>query len=55
MREYSAKEVAFYCRMFKVPSVVTPGLDTKVSGHTKVKGHAGSGHQGQTTTPSLML
>ncbi|XP_069544193.1 cytoplasmic tRNA 2-thiolation protein 2 isoform X1 [Brachyistius frenatus] len=29
MRDYSAKEIAFYNHMFSVPSVVTPGLDTK--------------------------
>ncbi|KAM4600088.1 cytoplasmic tRNA 2-thiolation protein 2 [Fundulus diaphanus] len=29
MREYSAKEIAYYNRMFKVPSVVIPSLDTK--------------------------
>ncbi|XP_061601325.1 cytoplasmic tRNA 2-thiolation protein 2 [Cololabis saira] len=29
MREYSSKEIAFYCRLFNVPSVSTPGLDTK--------------------------
>ncbi|KAK1161979.1 hypothetical protein AOXY_G18238 [Acipenser oxyrinchus oxyrinchus] len=29
MREYSSKEIAFYNRMFKVPSVFTSALDTK--------------------------
>ncbi|XP_066569853.1 cytoplasmic tRNA 2-thiolation protein 2 isoform X2 [Amia ocellicauda] len=29
MREYSSKEIAFYNKMFKVPSVFIPGLDTK--------------------------
>ncbi|XP_068597212.1 cytoplasmic tRNA 2-thiolation protein 2 [Brachionichthys hirsutus] len=29
MRDYSAKEVAYYNRMFQVASVFTPGLDTK--------------------------
>ncbi|XP_027863661.1 cytoplasmic tRNA 2-thiolation protein 2 isoform X1 [Xiphophorus couchianus] len=29
MREYSAKEIAYYNHMFKVPSVVVPNLDTK--------------------------
>ncbi|MEQ2234759.1 hypothetical protein ILYODFUR_034689, partial [Ilyodon furcidens] len=29
MREYSAKEIAYYNHMFKVPSVVIPSLDTK--------------------------
>ena len=30
MRDYSSKEIAFYGRLFSVPSVFTPGLDTKV-------------------------
>ncbi|XP_007575610.1 cytoplasmic tRNA 2-thiolation protein 2-like isoform X1 [Poecilia formosa] len=30
MREYSAKEIAYYNHMFKVPSVVIPNLDTKM-------------------------
>ena len=30
MRDYSAKEIAYYNRMFSVPSVFTAGLDTKV-------------------------
>ncbi|XP_072247654.1 cytoplasmic tRNA 2-thiolation protein 2 [Leuresthes tenuis] len=29
MREYSAKEIAYYSHMFRVPSVVVPGLDTR--------------------------
>ncbi|XP_030649791.1 cytoplasmic tRNA 2-thiolation protein 2 isoform X2 [Chanos chanos] len=29
MRDYSSKEIAFYNRMFNVPSVFIPGLDTK--------------------------
>ncbi|KAK5907922.1 hypothetical protein CgunFtcFv8_016022 [Champsocephalus gunnari] len=29
MRDYSAKEIAYYNRMFSVPSVFTAGLDTK--------------------------
>uniref|UniRef100_A0A8D0GQK7 Cytoplasmic tRNA 2-thiolation protein 2 n=1 Tax=Sphenodon punctatus TaxID=8508 RepID=A0A8D0GQK7_SPHPU len=29
MREYSAKEIAFYNRLFGVPTVFTPALDTK--------------------------
>ncbi|XP_048371161.1 cytoplasmic tRNA 2-thiolation protein 2 isoform X2 [Sphaerodactylus townsendi] len=29
MREYSAKEIAFYNRLFRVPAVFTPSLDTK--------------------------
>ncbi|XP_015272847.1 PREDICTED: cytoplasmic tRNA 2-thiolation protein 2 [Gekko japonicus] len=32
MREYSAKEIAFYNRLFGVPAVFTPSLDTKVRG-----------------------
>lgn len=31
MRDYSAKEIAFYNRMFSVPSVFIPSLETKVS------------------------
>lgn len=30
MREYPAKEIAFYNYLFGVPTVFTPGLDTKV-------------------------
>lgn len=30
MRDYSAKEIAYYNHMFKVPSVFMAGLDTKV-------------------------
>lgn len=30
MRDYSAKEIAYYNRMFSVPSVFIPSLDTKV-------------------------
>uniref|UniRef100_A0A8C1YYZ4 Cytoplasmic tRNA 2-thiolation protein 2 n=1 Tax=Cyprinus carpio TaxID=7962 RepID=A0A8C1YYZ4_CYPCA len=29
MRDYSSKEIAFYSRMFNVPSVIISGLDTK--------------------------
>lgn len=32
MREYTAKEVAFYNRLFSVPTVFMPALDTKVVG-----------------------
>lgn len=32
MREHTLKEVAFYNRLFAVPSVFTPAVDTKVSG-----------------------
>lgn len=31
MRDYSAKEVAYYNRMFGVASVFIPSLDTQVS------------------------
>lgn len=31
MRDYSAKEIAYYNRLFGVPSVFIPGLETKVS------------------------
>lgn len=30
MRDYSSKEIAYYNRMFDIPSVFIPGLDTKV-------------------------
>lgn len=30
MREHTLKEVAFYNRLFAVPSVFTPAIDTKV-------------------------
>ncbi|XP_061692192.1 cytoplasmic tRNA 2-thiolation protein 2 isoform X2 [Syngnathoides biaculeatus] len=29
MRDYSSKEIAYYCHIFSVPSVVTPNLQTK--------------------------
>lgn len=32
MRDHTLKEVAFYNRLFSVPSVFTPAVDTKV-GH----------------------
>lgn len=31
MRDYSAKEIAYYNHMFNVPSVFMPGLETKVT------------------------
>ncbi|KAM9726438.1 cytoplasmic tRNA 2-thiolation protein 2 isoform 2-T2 [Menidia menidia] len=31
MREYSAKEIAFYTHLFRVPTVMVPDLDTQVS------------------------
>lgn len=31
MRDYSAKEIAYYNRMFCVPTVFIPNLETKVS------------------------
>ncbi|XP_042358638.1 cytoplasmic tRNA 2-thiolation protein 2 [Plectropomus leopardus] len=31
MRDYSAKEIAYYNRLFSVPSVFTPSLDTKTT------------------------
>ncbi|XP_041866781.1 cytoplasmic tRNA 2-thiolation protein 2 [Melanotaenia boesemani] len=37
MREYSAKEIAFYNHMFSVPSVVTPGLDTQISDKASIQ------------------
>jgi cytoplasmic tRNA 2-thiolation protein 2 len=30
MRDHTLKEVAFYNRLFAVPSVFTPAVDTKV-------------------------
>lgn len=37
MRDHTLKEVAFYNRLFAVPSVFTPAIDTKVS--SRVPGH----------------
>ncbi|XP_047459543.1 cytoplasmic tRNA 2-thiolation protein 2 isoform X2 [Mugil cephalus] len=37
MRDYSAKEIAFYNRMFSVPCVVVPSLDTKTSDKASVQ------------------
>lgn len=34
MRDHTLKEVAFYNRLFAVPSVFTPAIDTKVSCRT---------------------
>ncbi|XP_077165740.1 cytoplasmic tRNA 2-thiolation protein 2 [Paroedura picta] len=36
MREYSAKEIAFYNRLFGVPAVFTPSLDTKASDRASI-------------------
>lgn len=38
MREYSAKEIAFYNHLFKVPTVAVPNLETKVrSSHFTIR------------------
>ncbi|XP_068455473.1 cytoplasmic tRNA 2-thiolation protein 2 isoform X2 [Clinocottus analis] len=37
MRDYSAKEIAFYNRLFGVPSVFTPGLDTKTTDKSSIQ------------------
>ncbi|KAM6916260.1 cytoplasmic tRNA 2-thiolation protein 2 [Xenentodon cancila] len=37
MREYSSKEIAFYCRLFNVPAVMTPGLSTKVADKASIQ------------------
>lgn len=45
MREHTLKEVAFYNRLFAVPSVCTPALDTKVgSVHAPCHSGARVGH-----------
>ncbi|KAK9392635.1 cytoplasmic tRNA 2-thiolation protein 2 [Crotalus adamanteus] len=36
MREYPAKEIAFYNYLFGVPTVFTPGLDTKASDRASI-------------------
>lgn len=35
MRDHTLKEVAFYNRLFGVPSVFTPAIDTKVSSRSR--------------------
>uniref|UniRef100_A0A8C3A2E9 Cytoplasmic tRNA 2-thiolation protein 2 n=1 Tax=Cyclopterus lumpus TaxID=8103 RepID=A0A8C3A2E9_CYCLU len=37
MRDYSAKEIAYYNRMFSVPSVFIPGLDTKTRDKSSIQ------------------
>lgn len=37
MRDYSAKEIAYYNRMFSVPSVFMPGLDTKTTDKSSIQ------------------
>ncbi|KAK1905948.1 Cytoplasmic tRNA 2-thiolation protein 2 [Dissostichus eleginoides] len=37
MRDYSAKEIAYYNRMFSVPSVFTAGLDTKTADKSSIQ------------------
>ncbi|KAG5269958.1 hypothetical protein AALO_G00187050 [Alosa alosa] len=37
MRDYSSKEIAFYNRLFSVPSTFTPGLDTKTSDKASIQ------------------
>lgn len=49
MRDYSAKEIAYYNHVFAVPSVFIPGLDTKVksSSHVFVTEDVGLVQQGK--------
>ncbi|XP_015243153.1 PREDICTED: cytoplasmic tRNA 2-thiolation protein 2 [Cyprinodon variegatus] len=37
MREYSAKEIAFYNHLFKVPTVAVPNLETKTSDKSSIQ------------------
>ncbi|KAG7214364.1 hypothetical protein INR49_023075 [Caranx melampygus] len=37
MRDYSAKEIAYYNHMFRVPSVFIPGLDTKTTDKASIQ------------------
>nr|DBA16944.1 TPA: hypothetical protein GDO54_002468 [Pyxicephalus adspersus] len=37
MRDYSLKEISFYNRLFNVPSVFIPALDTKASGNSSIQ------------------
>ncbi|KAK7175693.1 hypothetical protein R3I93_000072 [Phoxinus phoxinus] len=37
MRDYSSKEIAAYCRMFDVPSVFIPGLETRTPDKASVQ------------------
>uniref|UniRef100_A0A6Q2XG64 Cytoplasmic tRNA 2-thiolation protein 2 n=1 Tax=Esox lucius TaxID=8010 RepID=A0A6Q2XG64_ESOLU len=37
MRDYSSKEIAYYNRMFDVPSVFIPGLDTKAQDKASIQ------------------
>ncbi|CAM4532551.1 hypothetical protein PO909_023204 [Leuciscus waleckii] len=37
MRDYSSKEIAAYCRMFHVPSVFIPGLETKAQDKASIQ------------------
>ncbi|XP_034754078.1 cytoplasmic tRNA 2-thiolation protein 2 [Etheostoma cragini] len=37
MRDYSAKEIAYYNHMFSVPSVFIPGLDTKTTDKSSIQ------------------
>lgn len=38
MRDHTLKEVAFYNRLFAVPSVFTPAIDTKVTCRDRAEG-----------------
>lgn len=51
MREHTLKEVAFYNRLFAVPSVCTPALDTKV-GSVHAPCHSGA-RVGHPCTPGV--
>lgn len=41
MRDHTLKEVAFYNRLFAIPSVFTPAVDTKVGPWDELHGKAG--------------
>ena len=47
MRDYSSKEIAFYNRMFGVPTVFVPARDTKVRqrGGTEIAREMGERHR----------
>lgn len=53
MREHTLKEVAFYNRLFAVPSVFTPAIDTKVSCGTVACSSGGQRWPAQPQWPEL--
>ncbi len=48
MRDYSAKEIAYYNRLFNVPSVFIPSLDTKVRSTSSLRVTLGLKSAGKT-------